>query len=91
MTTSTSPLENTPVATLPTAQPTTRPRRRLRWTSAHIAALVGAFLIAGLTLTAIFAPVLAPYDPTERIARPFQAPSAEHPLGTNDIGQDLLS
>jgi ABC-type dipeptide/oligopeptide/nickel transport system permease subunit len=39
----------------------------------------------------VFAPWLAPYDPTERIARPFLPPSSEHPLGTNDVGHDLLS
>jgi peptide/nickel transport system ATP-binding protein/peptide/nickel transport system permease protein len=44
-----------------------------------------------LALTALFAPMLAPFDPTERVGRPFQVPSAIHPLGTNDIGQDILS
>jgi peptide/nickel transport system permease protein len=65
--------------------------RNWRITSTHVAAWLGTFLIVGLLLTAIFAPVLAPFDPTERVARPFQAPSAIHPLGTNDIGQDILS
>ncbi|MGH3978256.1 MAG: dipeptide/oligopeptide/nickel ABC transporter permease/ATP-binding protein [Pseudonocardiaceae bacterium] len=40
---------------------------------------------------ALLAPVLAPYDPTARAGIPFSEPSAAHPLGTNDIGQDLLS
>ena len=62
-----------------------------RFTSAHAAAVVGLLLIIGLTLTAIFAPTLAPYDPAERVGKPFQVPSAAHPLGTNDIGQDILS
>jgi ABC-type dipeptide/oligopeptide/nickel transport system permease subunit len=48
-------------------------------------------LIVGLTLTALLAPLLAPFDPAERVARPFQVPSAVHLLGTNDIGQDILS
>lgn len=52
---------------------------------------IGAFIVASLLLTAIFAPWLAPYDPAERVGRPFGVPSAEHPLGTNDVGQDLLS
>lgn len=71
-----------------------RPTRRhagRRWTAAHVAAVVGLALIIGLAITAIFAPLLAPYDPTERVGRPFGVPSAEHPLGTNDIGQDILS
>jgi ABC-type dipeptide/oligopeptide/nickel transport system permease subunit len=40
---------------------------------------------------AVFAPVLAPYDPALRSAEPFAAPSFTHPLGANDIGQDILS
>ncbi len=68
-----------------------RPRTRWRMTSAQAAAWVGLLLIIGLTLTAIFAPLLAPYDPAERVARPFQAPGAAHLLGTNDIGQDIFS
>jgi len=52
---------------------------------------VGLVLVGGLILTAILAPVLAPYDPRERVGIPFQRPSATYPLGTNDIGQDLLS
>ena len=51
-----------------------------------------AALIAFLVLTAIFADVLAPYDPLEphpeiRLA----APSRTHPFGTDDIGRDVLS
>jgi ABC-type dipeptide/oligopeptide/nickel transport system permease subunit len=53
--------------------------------------LVGAVLLLGLTVLAIFPGRIAPYDPTRLVARPLSAPSAEHPLGTNDIGQDLLS
>ncbi len=52
---------------------------------------LGAGIVAFLLGTAVFAPVLAPFDPAERVARPFLAPSADHLLGTNDVGQDLLS
>lgn len=72
-----------------TKRPERRPRRSL--SPDYVAAAVGLTLIVALTLTAIFAPFLAPFDPTERVARPFQVPSADHPLGTNDIGQDILS
>lgn len=90
MTTSSSPLR----AARPTLSAAPAPhlrRRSWRITSAHVAALVGALLILGLTLTAIFASQLAPYDPTERVGKPFSPPSAAHWLGTNDIGQDILS
>ena len=50
----------------------------------------------GLTLFIIFASagiladVVSPYDPWERF-EPFAAPSTSHWLGTNDIGNDVLS
>ncbi len=57
-------------------------------------ALLGRIGAATLTLfvvAAVFAPVLAPYDPTLRTAQPFESPSLAHPLGANDVGQDILS
>jgi ABC-type dipeptide/oligopeptide/nickel transport system permease subunit len=51
-----------------------------------------AAVIALLVLTAIFADVLAPYDPLS--AQPeirLAAPSWAHPFGTDDIGRDVLS
>jgi len=52
---------------------------------------IGAALLLLILCTALFAPWLAPHDPYERVGPPFQKPSAQHPLGTNDIGQDILS
>ena len=55
-----------------------------------------AALIFGLTVLAVFAvaalfpSVLAPYGPTE-MGAPWQKPSAQHLLGTNDLGYDLLT
>jgi ABC-type dipeptide/oligopeptide/nickel transport system ATPase component/ABC-type dipeptide/oligopeptide/nickel transport system permease subunit len=54
-------------------------------------ALAGACLLGLFALVALAAPLLAPYEPTARVATPFAAPSAAHPLGANDLGQDLLS
>ena len=70
--------------------PKTR-KRKFRLTASHVAAVIGALLILGLVFTAVFADFLSPYDPTERIGRPFEAPSPAHKLGTNDIGQDIFS
>ena len=53
--------------------------------------LTGVVIVGALVSAAVLAPWLAPYDPTERVARPFLSPSWDHLLGTNDIGQDLLS
>lgn len=54
-------------------------------------ARIGAVILALFLVTAIFAPALAPHDPNQRSAEPFAAPSAAHPLGANDVGQDILS
>lgn len=51
----------------------------------------GATVVVIMITTAIFAPLIAPYDPKERVGIPFQPPSSEHWLGTNDVGQDLFS
>lgn len=74
----------------PTALPKAK-KRKFQVTSTHVSAIIGVSLILALAFTAIFANQLSPYDPTERIGRPFEEPSAEHILGTNDIGQDILS
>jgi peptide/nickel transport system ATP-binding protein/peptide/nickel transport system permease protein len=66
-------------------------RRRFRLTSTSVSGIIGVGLILALAFTALFANQLSPYDPTERIGRPFETPSGEHLLGTNDIGQDILS
>ncbi len=52
--------------------------------------IVGAVLLTFLALTALLAPQIAPIDPWER-GTPMLAPSGEHLLGTNDVGQDLFS
>ncbi len=51
----------------------------------------GALLALLLALVALFAPAIAPYDPRELAGPAFESPSAEHLLGTNDIGQDVFS
>ena len=51
----------------------------------------GLVLLGVLAVVAVAAPLLAPFDPATRIGTPFSPPSAAHLLGTNDVGQDLLS
>jgi len=76
--------------TMAAENPATQERRQPRSTADRLGVL-GGLIIVGMGLLAIFAPVLAPYDPTERTGIPFAPPSSEHWLGTNDVGQDLLS
>jgi peptide/nickel transport system permease protein len=68
---------------------TTRRRRRVRLPQRL--GQLGGVIVGSMILVAILAPWLSPYDPAERVGRPFSSPSAEHLLGTNDVGQDLLS
>ncbi|MBM7662571.1 peptide/nickel transport system permease protein [Bacillus mesophilus] len=56
------------------------------------AALAGGFIVVLFTLLAIFAPVIAPHDPIHiEITKKLEGPSAEHWLGTDDKGRDILS
>jgi len=49
-------------------------------------------LMGLITLIAVLAPALAPYDPDIPVAAPFLKPlSSGFPLGTDDVGRDLLS
>jgi peptide/nickel transport system permease protein len=52
-------------------------------------------MLALTLLVAVAAPVLAPYDPYAPVRATvfdiYQAPSAAHPLGTDDGGKDVLS
>ncbi|GAB4458064.1 MAG: ABC transporter permease [Anaerolineae bacterium] len=53
--------------------------------------LAGVIVII-LIFTAIFGPMLAPYDPNNiDMANRFAPPSLNHPMGTDDFGRDILS
>jgi peptide/nickel transport system permease protein len=54
-------------------------------------ALVGVVILVVFTGMAVFAPLLAPYDPTATVAVPSAPPSHAHWLGTTSYGQDILS
>ncbi len=54
-------------------------------------AILGAAILVIFILLAVFAPLIAPGDPTRFVARPHQPPSLEHWLGTTGQGQDVLT
>lgn len=54
-------------------------------------AVAGLVIILTLCLMALFAPVLAPGDPSERVGRSHQAPTVEHVFGTTKMGRDVFS
>jgi peptide/nickel transport system permease protein len=52
---------------------------------------IGMALLLIVVFLAIFAPLLTNYEPLAQTANIFAAPSWEHPLGTNHVGQDIWS
>jgi len=58
----------------------------------HPGGMVGLVLFLALVLIALFAPLIAPYDPLR--VSPIDAllpPSAEHWMGTDTLGRDVMS
>ncbi|MFN8440081.1 MAG: ABC transporter permease [Caldilineaceae bacterium] len=65
-------------------------QRRAGWRYPWL--LVGLLALLGLLLTALCAPLLAPYDPAAQdLNIGMSTPSLAHPLGTDQLGRDLLS
>jgi ABC-type dipeptide/oligopeptide/nickel transport system permease subunit len=77
----------------------TAPQRRenelqvvLRHLRKNKIAMLGLVIILLFLLGAVLAPWLTPYDPIDtNFARTLQKPSAQHWLGTDELGRDLFS
>jgi peptide/nickel transport system permease protein len=60
--------------------------------SKNSSAVIGFVVAAVLVLMAIFAPLVAPYPPAKQdLAHTRQAPSAQHIMGTDELGRDIFS
>jgi len=84
----------TDALTAPVAEETKAPAKRPRWwrqLARDPKALVGAVVLAVLVVCAVFAPWIAPYDPNAMDFWMMEGLSWAHPLGTDDLGRDLLS
>jgi len=58
----------------------------------HRLALLGAFLVLGFLILAIFAPQIAPHDPYKfSLRNKLLPPSSIYLLGTDELGRDMLS
>ena len=53
--------------------------------------VAGAVVVLGLVIAAIFAPVLAPHGPKDTAFGQFVPPGREFPMGTDNLGRDVLS
>ena len=70
----------------------TRTRRVLKFCRRELLGTFGLLLVLLIAITGIFAELLAPYSPTANdFGAMMEAPSAAHPLGTDQFGRDLLS
>lgn len=68
--------------------------RRLFWKrfSRNKLALAGSIIVAFLFFVAILAPLVSPYDPNDIDRKHIlEPPGIQHPLGTDDLGRDVLS
>jgi peptide/nickel transport system permease protein len=52
---------------------------------------IGGLIVLALVATAIFAPRLAPYGAKDATFTQYLPPSAEFPMGTDQLGRDILS
>jgi len=61
------------------------------WRRAKLA-MIGTFIVIGFILMAVFAPLIAPYDPVKTdLPSRLQPPSAQHIFGTDQFGRDIFS
>lgn len=71
-----------------------KPSARVRWRrfARRPSALIGLMVLAFWILAALLWPVLVPYGPTDfQLLAKFSPPSAEHWLGADNFGRDVLS
>jgi peptide/nickel transport system permease protein len=68
------------------------PLKVLRQTACYPSGAIGLTLVGMILVVAIFAPLIAPYDPNKLdIVHSLAGPSAYHWLGLDQLGRDLLS
>ncbi len=72
-----------------------RPRRGFRYFARRFSrdrrAMVGLVIVVVFCLAALLGELASPYDPQSQNYALLEAPSFAHPLGTDNVGRDLLS
>lgn len=89
-----APIASTPVL----ARPVPRRRRLLRLLTRDLGGMIGVVIVLLLVLVAVFADQIAPFGPSEGDLMSSKLPPAwlergswVHPLGTDQLGQDIFS
>ena len=55
-------------------------------------AVVGAVVLTLIVLASVFGPILSPYDTvTQDVVNRFAPPSLAHPMGTDELGRDVMT
>lgn len=54
-------------------------------------AAIGLFIVVALVVMALIAPLLTDYNPSRRVGRPHEEPSATHVMGTTRNGYDVFA
>jgi peptide/nickel transport system permease protein len=57
----------------------------------HPIGFMGMLIVLFVLLMALFAPLIAPFEPSAQAARRLLPPSSEHIMGTDELGRDVLS
>ena len=72
-----------------------RPRRGIRYFARRFSrdrrAMVGLVIVIVFCLAALLGDLVTPYDPQSQNYELLESPSLAHPLGTDNVGRDLLS
>lgn len=75
-----------------TRRPASRVLQVLRRLLRNRGATIGAGVLVALSLTAVFAPIVAPHDPIQTsYGEALQGPSPRHWFGTDSYGRDVFS
>jgi len=74
------------------AQERARRQQLVRRTLRNPLSLAGLIIIGLLLVIAVIAPIVAPSNPLQtNLARRLEAPSGDHPFGTDQLGRDVFS
>lgn len=85
---------NIPLEGAPERDPFEAKSRRpsfLQYVLRDFKAILGLFVLLAIVLAAVFAPLISPYDPNAQEFEFLEPPSAQHIMGTDDLGRDLFT